>query len=212
MIIEILELGPFLANCYILGCEKTKEAVVIDPGDEANKILMTINKNKLKVKYILNTHSHLDHVSGNKNLKELTSAPIMIHEMDADGLQRLSTFGSLFGITVENSPSPDQYLNDGDIIKFGDIDLKVIHTPGHSSGGVSFYAEKDKKIFVGDTLFNFSIGRTDLPGGSYETLIESVVKKIFPLGDDVEVYPGHGPATTIGYEKKHNPFFHGIWS
>jgi glyoxylase-like metal-dependent hydrolase (beta-lactamase superfamily II) len=210
MIVETLEVGPFMENCYVLGCEKNKESVVIDPGDEVDRILRSINNNKLKVKYILNTHSHLDHVSGNKRLKELTSAPIMIHEKDADGLNRLSALGSLFGIRVDNSPPPDQYLYEGDIIRFGEFELKVIHTPGHSPGGASFYCQEEKKIFVGDTLFNLSIGRTDLPGGGYETLIKSVVEKIFPLGDDVEVYPGHGPKTTIGFERRHNPFFQDI--
>ncbi len=204
MIIEDLIVGPIMSNCFIIGCETTKEAAVIDPGDEANKILMTLAKHKLKVKYIINTHGHVDHVGGNKKLKEATGADLLIHSLDAPMLSRISATGAAWGLNVEDSPPPDQMLKDGDEIKFGNITLKVIHTPGHSQGGISLYT--DGCVFVGDTLFSGSIGRTDFPGGDYDTLISSIRNKLFVLGDNVKVYTGHGPETSIAVEKKHNPF------
>ncbi|QTA79504.1 Beta-lactamase domain-containing protein [Desulfonema limicola] len=205
MIIKNLEVGPIMANCYILGCEETKEAVVIDPGDDADQILMALAESGLTVKYIINTHGHFDHVGANKKMKSATGAPILIHEGDAPMLSRLSTDATMFGLSAENSPGPDQEISDGDIISFGNFKLKVLHTPGHSPGGVALYTEGC--VFVGDTLFSGSIGRTDLPGGNYEKLISSVKNKLFTLAEDTKVYCGHGPATTIGREKAYNPFF-----
>jgi len=193
-----------MANCFIVGCEKTKSAVVIDPGDEANKILLSLAESKLTVKYILNTHGHFDHVGGNKQMKEATGADILIHAGDAAMLEQLSVASMAFGLSVENSPPADRTIDEGDLITFGDITLNVLHTPGHSPGGVTFYT--DGVAFVGDSLFAGSIGRTDFPGGDYNTLISSIKTKLFPLGDDVRVYTGHGPATTIGQEKRMNPF------
>lgn len=204
MIIEDLVVGPIMSNCFIVGCETTKEAVVIDPGDESNKILMTLAKHKLKVKYIINTHGHVDHVGGNKKLKEATGADLLIHSLDAPMLSRISATGAAWGLNVEDSPPPDRMLKDGDEIKFGNITLKVIHTPGHSPGGISLYT--DGCVFVGDTLFSGSIGRTDFPGGDYDTIISSIRNKLFVLGDNVKVYTGHGPETSIAIEKKYNPF------
>ena len=205
MIIRKLEVGPIMANCYILGCKKTKEAVVIDPGDETDRILMALTEEGLKVKYILNTHGHFDHVGGNKRLKAATNAPLMIHADDEPMLSDLSTAASTFGLSAENSPKSDKNLSDGDEISFGNIVLKVFHTPGHSRGGICFYT--DGHVFVGDTLFAGSIGRTDLPGGDYNTLISNIKEKLFVLPDTTIVYTGHGPETTIGREKKTNPFF-----
>ncbi len=204
MIIKQLEVGPIMANCYILGCENTKEAVVIDPGDEADRILMTLAELGLKVKYIINTHGHFDHVGANKRMKEATNAILMIHPDDEPMLSELSSAASAFGLSSENSPKADQYLNDDNKISFGDITLEVIHTPGHSRGGVCLYT--DNTVFVGDTLFKGSIGRTDLPGGDYNTLISSIKNRLLPLGEKTIVYPGHGPATTIEMEKRINPF------
>jgi glyoxylase-like metal-dependent hydrolase (beta-lactamase superfamily II) len=206
LIIKELAVGPIMANCFIVGCERTKSAVVIDPGDETHKILMALAQSKLTVKYILNTHGHFDHVGGNQKMKDATGADILIHAMDAPMLGMLSSFGASFGLNVDNSPPADRTIDDGDQIAFGDITLKVIHTPGHSPGGVSFYT--DGVLFVGDTLFAGSIGRTDFPGGDFNTLIASIKNKLFPLGDDVRVYTGHGPSTTIGEEKRYNPFLH----
>lgn len=204
MIIKTLAVGPIVANCYILGCEETKEAVVVDPGDETGKILMSLADSGLKVKYIINTHGHFDHVGGNKKLKDATGADILIHPLDAPMLDQLSASAANWGLSADDSPPPDRTVEEGDEISFGNITLKVIHTPGHTPGGVSFHT--NGYVFVGDTLFESSIGRTDFPGGSFETLISSIKNKLFTLEDDVQVFTGHGPATTIGREKQFNPF------
>ncbi|MFZ3046694.1 MAG: MBL fold metallo-hydrolase [Desulfatirhabdiaceae bacterium] len=204
MIIKSLVVGPIMANCFILGCQKTHKAVVIDPGAESGKILMALANLKLSVEYIINTHGHFDHVGANKKLKEVTGAKLMIHKLDEPMLSMLSTTAASFGLSAENSPPADQTIDDGDTIQFGDITLTVIHTPGHTPGGISLFC--DDSVFVGDTLFEGSIGRTDFPGGDYGTLITSIQKKLFPLGDHVTVYCGHGSETTIGKEKRFNPF------
>jgi glyoxylase-like metal-dependent hydrolase (beta-lactamase superfamily II) len=198
----MLTVGPIMANCYIVGCERTKLCAVIDPGGDEQDILMALAKLNLTVKYILNTHGHFDHVGGNKGLKDATGAEILIHPQDAPMLGGRSPMA--FGMGIQSSPPPDRTLQDGDTITFGDITLTVIHTPGHTPGGVSFYT--DGAVFVGDTLFAGSVGRTDFPGGSFDTLAKSIQKKLFVLGDDVKVYPGHMGPTTIGEEKKYNPF------
>lgn len=204
MIIKKLEVGPIMANCFILGCEATKEAVVIDPGDDADQILMALSESGLTAKYLINTHGHFDHVGANKRMKEVTGAQIAIHPEDEPMLSELSRSARMFGLSAENSPPADIFLNHGDTISFGEITLTVIHTPGHSKGGVSLYTKGS--LFAGDTLFAGSIGRTDLPGGDYDTLIASIQKKLLPLDDDTRVYTGHGPETTIGNEKRMNPF------
>jgi hydroxyacylglutathione hydrolase len=204
LIIKKLEVGPIMANCFILGCETTKEAAVIDPGDDADRILMTLAKENLTVKYLVNTHGHFDHVGANKRMKEVTGAPLAIHTEDVPMLSQLSRSAASFGLAAENSPEPDLLLHDGDTVTFGDITLKVIHTPGHSRGGICLYTQGH--LFAGDTLFAGSIGRTDLPGGDYDTLIASIKEKLLSLPDDTIVYTGHGPETTIANEKRMNPF------
>ncbi len=204
MIIKSLAVGPIMANCYILGCETTRQAAVIDPGDESDRILLALADHKLTVQYIINTHGHFDHVGGNRKLKDATGAPILIHASDVPMLDQLSASAASFGLSAENSPPPDQTVADGDVITFGEISLTVIHTPGHSPGSISLHT--DNKVFVGDLLFAGSIGRTDLPGGDFDTLVTSVRKKIFPLGDEVTVYSGHGSETSIAREKRFNPF------
>jgi len=204
LIVKVLVLGPIGANCIILGCEKTLEAVVIDPGDEGDKILKELSANKLTLKCIINTHGHFDHVGANKRLKEVTNADIYIHSGDAPMLEHLEELAMAFGMKMENSPPADKIVGEGDEIKFGEHSLKVIHTPGHSPGGISLLT--GKLLIAGDTLFYGSIGRTDLPGGDYNTLIASIKNRLFPLDDDVKVITGHGPATTIKNEKDHNPF------
>jgi len=181
--------GPIQANCYIVGCKQTGEAVVIDPGGEVPRIVSEVVKRKLTVRCILNTHGHWDHTGGNDELREITRAPLMIHRGDAPQL----------------SQTPDDWLEEGREIRFGTYRLKVIHTPGHSPGGVCLAGPG--VVFTGDTLFAGSIGRTDLPGGDYETLLSGVRGKLFSLGDEVRVYPGHGPSSTIGQERAQNPFF-----
>lgn len=204
MIIKTLAVGPIQANCFVVGCEDTLEAVVIDPGEEGDRIMQAVTASNLTVKYIINTHGHMDHVSANKRVHELTGAPILIHALDAPMLDQVANSAAAWGLRAENSPAPDRKLQDGDKITFGNITLAVIHTPGHTTGGISLYAQDD--VFVGDTLFAGSIGRTDFPGGSFETIRESIQQKLFKLGDDVRVHTGHGPTTTIGRERLHNPF------
>jgi glyoxylase-like metal-dependent hydrolase (beta-lactamase superfamily II) len=193
-----------MANCFIIGCEKTRKAAVIDPGDESSRILMKLAEHKLTVEYIINTHGHFDHVGANRKLKEATGAKLVIHALDQSMLKVLSETSAAFGLSVENSPPPDQTVQDGDIIQFGEIILTVLHTPGHTPGGISLHT--DGVVFVGDTLFAGSIGRTDFPGGDFDTLISSIKNKLYSLGDQVIVYTGHGPETTIGREKRSNPF------
>jgi glyoxylase-like metal-dependent hydrolase (beta-lactamase superfamily II) len=204
VIIKALAVGPIMANCFILGCEQTKTAVVVDPGDEADRILLELAQDQLTVKHIINTHGHFDHVGANKQVKAATGADIMIHAADAPLLEHLSASASAFGLACEDSPAPDRLLDEGDQVTFGELTLKVLHTPGHTPGGISLYS--DGCVFVGDTLFAGSIGRTDFPGGDYDTLIASIQQKLFPLGDDVRVFTGHGPETSIGTERQYNPF------
>ncbi len=204
MILQSLVVGPIMANCFIIGCEKTRKAAVIDPGDDSSQILMKLAEHKLTVEYIINTHGHFDHVGANRKLKEATGAKLVIHALDQSMLKVLSETSAAFGLSVENSPPPDQTVQDGDIIQFGEIILTVLHTPGHTPGGISLHT--DGVVFVGDTLFAGSIGRTDFPGGDFDTLISSIKNKLYSLGDQVIVYTGHGPETTIGREKRSNPF------
>jgi glyoxylase-like metal-dependent hydrolase (beta-lactamase superfamily II) len=193
-----------MTNCFIVGCEKSHEAIVIDPGGDVDKILDATYKSNLNIKYIVNTHGHFDHAGGNKAIKEATGAEILIHRFDAPMLRQISMTAMAMGIVLEDSPPADLTVDEGDEIRFGKIALRVIHTPGHSPGGISLYT--DGIVFAGDTLFYGSIGRTDLPGSSFPTLISSIKEKLFPLGDHVRVYSGHGPTTTIGTEKRINPF------
>ncbi len=204
MIIRKLTVGPIMANCFIVGCEETRQAAVIDPGDEVDRILVALAKDQLTVAVIINTHGHFDHVGGNARLKQATGAPLLIHRLDAPMLDQLSAAASQWGMTAENSPPPDRTIDEGDTVPFGNLAFSVIHTPGHTQGGISLHT--DGSVFVGDTLFAGSIGRTDFPGGDYATLIAAIQNKLFTLGDDVTVYTGHGPETTIGVEKRTNPF------
>lgn len=205
MILKILVVGPLQSNCYILGCERTRRAAVIDPGGDVNKILMALAKDNLRCVYIVNTHGHFDHSGENKRLKEVTGAQLIIHRADAPMIVRQGAQGGIWGMELENSPPPDRTVEEGEFITFGDVSLKVLHTPGHSAGGISLVT--DRMAFVGDTLFAGSIGRTDFPGGDHEGLLRNVREKIFPLGDDVVIYPGHGPKSTVARERRTNPFF-----
>jgi glyoxylase-like metal-dependent hydrolase (beta-lactamase superfamily II) len=203
MIIHTLTVGPMQANCYLLECEETHSAIVIDPGDDAEEILDVLEKRKLNLGFIINTHGHIDHISANADLKKKTSAKLYIHRLDADMIvnphKNLSSF---IGRDI-SSPSADKILEDGDNLEVGTIILKVIHTPGHSPGSICLLA--DESVFTGDLLFAGSIGRYDFPGSSYNQIMESL-NKIMELDDNLVVYPGHGPATTIGEERDTNPF------
>ena len=202
-------MGALGTNCFVVWYEETKEAVVIDPGfsteNEGRKtVLHMIDANGLTVKYIVNTHGHADHTSGNGVVKQVTGAPILIHELDAPLLSVSGQdWASMFGYQVV-SPSADKTLREGDTIHFGKCTLTVLHTPGHTPGGISLVGTDC--VSVGDTLFQGSIGRTDFPGGNYKALIRSIKEKLARLPDNYTVYPGHGPTTTIGEEKRTNPF------
>lgn len=199
-----LEVGNLGTNCYIAYCENTKKAVVIDPGGGIDRIASILNREGLKLEAIINTHGHADHVLGNVKLKEMTGAPLWIHGDDAEMLGSGSRNLSAFIGASTSCGKADRLLKDGDILSIGDFELKVLHTPGHTPGGISLLAEKE--VFVGDTLFAESIGRTDFPGGSYSQLIDSIKSRLMALDDETKVYPGHGPATTIGWERRQNPF------
>lgn len=206
MIFETLVVGQLGVNCFILADPETKEGVVVDPGDETEAILAVVKAKGITVKYILNTHGHFDHVGGNRKLVEVTGAPLMINQGDEPFLTRASRSATMYGLRAEDSPAPAQYLTDGQTLTFGGIELRVIHTPGHSPGGSCFYLPAAGTLISGDTLFAESIGRTDLTGGSQEQLVGAIKSKLLVLPDDTRVYPGHGPATTIGHEKRHNPY------
>ena len=204
MILTRLVVGPLQVNCYILADEKTREAVVIDPGGDAQDILKIIKDKDLKVKYIVNTHAHFDHVGANKAVKEATGAELLVHREDDVLLGNTAGQARMFGMTTPSSPKADRYINDGDVIAAGEVSLKVLHTPGHSSGGICLLEQG--MVFTGDSLFAGSIGRSDLFGGDLMTLINAIKAKLLTLPDATKVFPGHGPASTIGDEKRENPF------
>jgi glyoxylase-like metal-dependent hydrolase (beta-lactamase superfamily II) len=207
MIQKGLEVGLLQVNCYIIGDEETREAVVIDPGGDEDEILEVLKYHKLNLKMIIDTHGHFDHVDANQPLKDATGAPIAIHELDAGMLTQPSAEAMFFTGNRLRLSQADVILKEGDVISFGAYRLKVLHTPGHTPGHISLVMEGHPYVYVGDLLFAGSIGRTDFPGGDFDALINAVRTKIFPLGDNFIVYPGHGPITTVGQEKKYNPFF-----
>ena len=207
MIFEQMEVGPLGVNCFVLGCEATREGVVIDPGGDVDRIAEAVTRHGLKIRYIINTHGHFDHVGGNLKAVKTFGAQLLIHKNDSEMLGRAAEVAGMYGMQGENSPEPDQLLTDGMELAFGSHHIKVLHTPGHTQGGCCLYLEAEKKLITGDTLFADSIGRTDLPGGSHDQLLASIKTKLFTLPDEVTAYPGHGPKTTIGHEKCSNPYF-----
>ena len=204
MIFETLPTGPLEVNCYIVGCEKTRQAAVIDPGGHAKQILEIIKRHDLDVAMIINTHGHFDHIGGNGDLLEATGAELIIHRDDRPLLERASEHAAVFGLRAQASPQPNRVLDGGETLQLGQLSLEFIHTPGHSPGGMCILV--DNYLMVGDTLFAGSIGRTDLPGGNHQQLIANIKEKLLPLPDETKVCPGHGPMTTIGEEKLYNPF------
>lgn len=211
MILETAAVGPFFKNGFVVGCERTRQAIYIDPGDEVDQLLDFITTEQLQVTHILLTHAHVDHVSGVAEAKRALGAPIYLHKDDLPIYQSAVRTGMMFGLTVEEPPPVDRYYETNDLIVFGDYEVRVSHTPGHCPGGVVLAISKQGEpgpplLFVGDTLFAGSIGRTDLPGGDYETLLQAITGVLFTFPDDSIVYSGHGPETTIGREKATNPF------
>ena len=210
MLIESQAVGPFFKNGFVLACERTREAVLIDPGDEVAGLLAFARTNSLAIRHILLTHGHVDHVSGVAAAKRALDVPISLHQDDVFLYERAAEFGAAFGLRVEPPPPVDAYYSAGQVIAFGDYEARPHHTPGHCPGGVCLQVGPSgmacKDLFVGDTLFAGSIGRTDLPGGDHATLLASIRRVLFAFGDDARVHPGHGPSTTIGHERRTNPF------
>lgn len=206
MILETFPVGPLPCNCTLLGDEDAGEAIVIDPGDEVSRIHARLTSLGLKLKQILVTHAHIDHVGGALKLKQLTGAPILLNENDLPLLQMMDTQASWLGIETPETAPPDQGLVDGQHVGLESYPAEVIHTPGHTQGSVCLHFAPLKMVLAGDTLFAGSIGRTDLPGGNPEQILDSIHARLLPLPDETRVIPGHGPATTIGNERMRNPF------
>jgi len=207
--IQTFEFNAFAENTYVVS-DETNEAVIIDPGcysrDEQRELVSYVEENHLTVKYILNTHGHVDHVLGNDFAKEKFKAPLVISKLEEATTRAVKNYAPLYGFDAYRQAEPDQFLSEGDVVSFGNTSWKVLFLPGHSVGHIGFYDAKEKIVISGDVLFAQSIGRTDLPGGNFETLINSIHRNLFILPDDVVVYPGHGQTTTIGEEKISNPF------
>jgi len=207
MIQKTFTVGPLQCNCTILACERTLEAVLIDPGDEPQKIIEHLDRLGVAVKYLLHTHAHFDHIGGTQGVRAHTSAPVCLHSGDQMIYEMLPQQGKMFGMNFDPAPPIEKFLVDEETLRFGDHEIQVIHTPGHSPGGVCFkLTGGEETLFSGDSLFQGSIGRTDLWGGDYEQLITSIKKRLLVLDDDIRVFPGHGPSTLIGKEKRNNPF------
>ncbi len=203
MILETLTVGPLQANCYVVGCEQTKNGFVVDPGGDADRILDAIDRLELQIEYIFNTHEHVDHIAANRALKEATGATLVIHEAGRDEVEQPHPFWSSMVGGVEPS-QPDETMAEDDAWEVGTLTVRVVHTPGHSPGGVCLAV--NGALFTGDTLFAGSIGRTDLPGGDMETLQRSLQRLVDEFDDDTKVYPGHRGPSTIGTEREENPF------
>ena len=203
---KIFPVGPLQCNCSVIGDEQTREAMVIDPGDQVDEILEILRQANLTLKYIVVTHAHIDHVGGAMKLKAATGAPILLNQNDLTLLKMLDIQAAWIGMRPPGAVKIDESLDDGQSLRVGNIVSNVIQTPGHTEGSICLFFPKEKKLIAGDTLFAGSIGRTDLPGGSYEKIMRSLHSRVLALPDDTQVVPGHGPVTTIGRERETNPF------
>jgi len=202
--IHQLTVGPLQVNCFLVACRKTGEAMVIDPGEEGDRILYLAETEGYKISKVVNTHGHFDHIGANQQIVDATNATFLMHKDDLQVLQNARNHAQVYGLSVNPSPLPDQFLKQGDTFQVGEQTFTVFHVPGHSPGGICLLS--DGHLFVGDVLFAGSIGRTDLPGGDFDALVEGVREQLFSLPDETVVHPGHGPDTTIGREKRTNPF------
>jgi len=205
LIIVSLPVGVIQTNCYIVGCQDTKKGAIIDPGGDPEQILAQVERHELLIEYVLNTHAHFDHTYANGAIVRATGAKLALHPQDLP-LLNASGGAAMFGLRADPSPPPELELHDGDELEVGTLRFKVLHTPGHTPGHVCFYEQAHGVLFDGDVLFNRSIGRTDLPGGNFQQMMDSIQRVLFALPDDTMVYSGHGPATSIGDEKRFNPW------
>jgi hydroxyacylglutathione hydrolase len=209
MIHEILPVGPLQCNCSIVGDEQTREAMVIDPGDDVDEVFAIVQRHGLTVKQIVITHAHIDHIGGAAKLKRITGAPVLLNANDQALLKMLDVQATWLGMRPPEKTTIDTSLTTGDKLQAGSLVADVLHTPGHTEGSVCLYFAAENKLIAGDTLFAGSIGRTDLPGGSYKKIMESLHGPVLALPDETIVVPGHGPLTTIGDERETNPFLAG---
>lgn len=206
MIVETFPVGPLGCNCTILGCPETREAVVVDPGGDLDLIQARLDAHGLVVKQILHTHAHFDHLLATGALKEARGGEILLHEADLDLYRNVPMQGTMFGMTLEAPPEPDRLVTDGERLAWGEGAGDILHTPGHTPGSICLHVLGRKLVLTGDTLFAGGIGRTDLWGGDFQTIMRSIHERLLSLDDETVVIPGHGPATTIGEERRTNPF------
>jgi hydroxyacylglutathione hydrolase len=209
VILETLTVGPFQENCYVIGDEETLEGAVVDPGDEAVRIALAVEQTNLEIGRILITHAHIDHVGAVAALADEYACPVLMHREAEPMLEQLPTQAMMMGLRFGKVPSVDHYLEDGQVLEVGGLKLEARYTPGHAPGHLAFYAESEAVVFAGDALFAGSVGRTDLFGGNMEVLMRSINKRLMTLPDETQVFPGHGPQTTIADERRHNPFLQG---
>jgi hydroxyacylglutathione hydrolase len=210
MIHEILPVGMLQCNCSIFGDEQTREALVIDPGDNIEDLLAILEKHGLRVKAIVITHAHIDHIGGAAKLKAATGAPVLMNQADQELYDHLDVQASWLGLETPSHTDIDDAARDGDVLTLGPTEFRVLHTPGHTQGSISLWIPGENKLIAGDTLFRDSIGRTDLPGGNPRQILRSIEDKLLGLPEETIVVPGHGPNTTIGLEKERNPFLQGL--
>jgi hydroxyacylglutathione hydrolase len=209
LILEMLTVGPFQENCYVIGDEETGAGAIVDPGDEAARIALAVEQTGLDIAQILITHTHIDHVGAVAALAEEYSCPVLMHAEAEPMLAQLPTQAMMMGLRFGKVPTVDRHIEDEETIEVGGLELRSLYTPGHAPGHLAFYVESEGLVLSGDALFSGSVGRVDLPGGSMEVLMRSIEERLLTLPDETAVYSGHGPETTIGHERAHNPFLQG---
>ena len=209
MILEMLTVGPFQENCYVIGEEASGAGAIVDPGDEAARIALAVEQSDLEIGQILVTHAHIDHVGAVAALADEYACPVLMHAEAEPMLAQLPTQAMMMGLRFGKVPTVDRYVEDEEVLEIGDLRLRSLYTPGHAPGHLAFYVDGEGLVLSGDALFAGSVGRTDLFGGDMEVLLRSINERLLTLPDETRVYPGHGPQTTIGDERRHNPFLHG---